>query len=148
MNKRRRDSVISPEEAMQVCDNVFVYGTLKYNCGNDGLLRSASFMGTVTTVQSFALGDIGFPYAFPFSVVPLSLRSRLCWPVRGEMYELHSPETLRSLDSLEGFPSHYDRMVVELSNGRHAWMYVQDDWDVASYCEACTYQDGEWVWER
>lgn len=147
MNKRRRDTVISSEEALQLCDNVFVYGTLKYGRGNHGLLSSATFDGTVTTEESFALGDIGFPYAFPFSVVPRELRSRLCWPVRGEVYEVHDPQTMRSLDSLEGFPSHYDRIVVRLSNGRQAWMYVQDDWDCASWCEACIYKEGVWEWE-
>lgn len=138
--------MISPYEAIRQCSNVFVYGTLMKDQGNSGLLRSATYMGTTRTKERFALGDIGFPYAFPAEVVPEKYRKDLCHPVKGEVYMVHSAYTLESLDHLEGYPQHYDRVVVELDNMSSAWMYVQRDWGCALYCDAAIYKEGVWQW--
>jgi len=139
-------STLSPYSSFQECRHVFVYGTLKRGHGNHKLLRAATFMGTTRTKGRYALGDIGFPYAFPETVIPSHLHSRLCHPVVGECYMLHSPSTLETLDHLEGYPTHYDRTVVELLNLQQAWMYVMPDWHTAVYCDACEFKNGGWSW--
>jgi len=148
MSVRVLNTPVDPKEAMALSVNVFVYGTLQYLQGNHSLLRDATFWGTTKTIDKFALGDVGFPYAFPFNTVPLNMRSKLCWQVQGEMYELHSPSTMSSLDGLEGFPRHYDRKVVHLENGKSAWMYVQTDWSLADWCDACDFEEETWIWRK
>lgn len=119
MRKVTKRETISPEGAIRRCNRVFVYGTLKRGHGNHSLLREAKFIGEALTIKKFRLFDVGFPYA-----VPSQKGARL----KGEVYEVNSPEIMRALDWLEGFPHHYDRQVitVELESGEKvdAWIYV------------------------
>lgn len=116
-----RQETYTPEGALRRCNKVFVYGTLKKGYGNHSLLREAKFIGEALTLKRFRLFDVGFPYA-----VPSQRGARL----KGEVYEVNSPEIMKALDWLEGYPSHYKRQVimVELENGQkiEAWIYVVD----------------------
>lgn len=95
---------------------IFVYGTLKRGFGNNGLLRDAEFVGEATTVESdaFIMQTNGrFPAVY---------RKDQCGDaVAGELYRV-TPEQLRRVDELEGFPGWYNRQQVETTGGK-AWMY-------------------------
>ena len=127
------------------CDLFFVYGTLQSMGGNNPLLQHSVYVAETQTEEAMVLGDRGFPYAFPSSVVPIKYKN-LCFPVKGEVWKVNDPATVVDLDGLEGHPSHYERKVVKLGCGREAWMYLQHDWDIASHCDACTLDKGVWKW--
>jgi gamma-glutamylcyclotransferase (GGCT)/AIG2-like uncharacterized protein YtfP len=132
-------------EARKVCTRVFVYGSLKEGEWNNRILSSSERLTTTKTLTKFALGDVGFPYAFPPSAVPAEY-DHLLYPVRGEVFEVHTDKVFAALDSLEGFPSHYDRSIVDLESGHRAWMYFQPDWTNAEWCDACKLEEGAWSW--
>lgn len=133
--------------ALDECPHVFVYGSLKANEGNHDVLTGSTFISEATTVDEAVLGDIGFPYLFPNDVVPVK-HSNLLFPVKGEVYAINTPEVFASLDGLEGYPSHYNRRVVDLDIGVSAWVYVQEDWSNALRCSACDLTKGVWSWTR
>ena len=135
------------QKDLDICDRVFVYGTLQSTHGNNSLLSTASKLGVTKTTAAFALGDVGFPYAFHSSRVPEQY-NKLLYPVKGEVYKLDGVTTFMSLDRLEGFPRHYNRRIVDTEMGLSAWMYHQDDWDCATHCEACHLVDGVWQWAK
>jgi len=83
---------------------VFVYGTLKRGFWNNYLLEDAEFLGEGTTLEKFKLFTVGFPYAVP---------DKSGLPLRGEVYRV-CKGTLKRLDRLEGYPSHYRRKEVEV----------------------------------
>jgi gamma-glutamylcyclotransferase (GGCT)/AIG2-like uncharacterized protein YtfP len=128
------------------CSKVFVYGTLKENHSNNNILsRTSENLGECVTEGKFALGSVGFPYAYPEDVVPREYK-RLLYPIRGELWQIYDDKTADSLDTLEGFPVHYDRRLVQVSSGDTAWMYVQTSWYTAARCDACTLRKGAWQW--
>lgn len=98
--------------------NVFVYGTLKKNCGNHALLERAEFIGEASA-DGFVMLDLG-----PF---PACMQSDQGGTVYGEVYAVDD-ETFRRLDALEGYPDHYNRVEtdVTLATTRKvkAWIYV------------------------
>lgn len=132
-------------EARKVCTRVFVYGSLKEGEWNNRILGVSEKLTTSTTLTKFALGDVGFPYAFPPSAVPAKF-DHLLYPVRGEVFEVTTDKVFADLDTLEGYPSHYDRSIVDLQSGHRAWMYFQPDWTNASWCDACKLEEGAWSW--
>ena len=135
------------ERDLDICNRVFVYGTLQGGQCNNRLLLSADKLSSTTTQDKFALGDVGFPYAFHYSVVPDEYK-KLLHPVKGELYKMDSMYTFLQLDGLEGYPSHYNRRVVKTATGMTAWMYMNDDWASASMCNACKLEEGVWVWSK
>lgn len=130
---------------LQQCDRVFVYGTLKKTYGNHSVLGGSTYLTTTDTVSSFVLGDIGYPYAFPYDSVP-SAYTKLLFPIRGEVYKIDDEYSFAGLDGLEGYPSHYNRRIISTKAGLSAWMYVQEDWSLAEYCSACKLKEGVWQW--
>ena len=95
---------------------VFVYGTLKKGYGNSGLLSGAKFLGVDAVEDHLLILPSFFPYAFPWK----------SGTIYGEVYEVDEP-TLRSLDRLEGYPTHYQRKQVETTNGhKDVYMYYLD----------------------
>jgi gamma-glutamylcyclotransferase (GGCT)/AIG2-like uncharacterized protein YtfP len=84
--------------------NVFVYGTLKKDGGNDSLLRDAKFLGEAASYEHYALYDGGFPYA----VHKDNLTYTKPLQILGEVYEINK-DILQSLDWLEGEGKHYFR---------------------------------------
>tara|TARA_R110000782_G_scaffold8751_1_gene28277 strand:+ start:136 stop:612 length:477 start_codon:yes stop_codon:yes gene_type:complete len=131
--------------AFNLCDRAFVYGTLKEGHGNNRLLLTSELLGATQTEGKFVLGDVGFPYAFLPEAVP-EQHKKLLFPVKGEMYKVDDVMTFVNLDTLEGYPSHYQRRIISFENGLDAWMYVQPDWHNARYCDACTLDEGVWSW--
>ncbi|MGO8679229.1 MAG: gamma-glutamylcyclotransferase [Limisphaerales bacterium] len=95
---------------------VFVYGTLRRGCWNHGLLAKAEFVGAGKTKRRYAMYVDAIPYVVKEEVSQIV----------GEVYAVDQG-TLRDLDSLEGYPSWYERQEVDvaLDDGRQivAWMY-------------------------
>ena len=117
---------------------VFVYGTLKRGYWNNRRLANSEFVGQATTMSLFHLRNIGFPIAY---LDGPTLRS-----VKGELWRVDDA-TLASLDSLEGVPHHYQRIKIQVFNGKgpvKAWIYVQDG-DRLNGGE-CSTEDGCYVW--
>lgn len=96
---------------------VFVYGSLKKGYGNNRLLEFATLIGSdETTSEDYELRCWGaYPAVYKGGVTS----------IKGEVYEIDD-NILRSLDSLEGYPSFYNRELVSLKSGRDAWMYYID----------------------
>ena len=146
MYTQRSGLEIDYDELIDKCDRVFVYGSLKKEGFNHSLLYGSTMLQVDRTKKPFVLGNVGYPYAFPEQVVP-SKYKHLLFPVKGEVYKLDSDYTFAILDSLEGYPSHYIRTVVELESGLDAWMYQQVDWENnAKRCNACNLEGDTWVW--
>lgn len=101
-------------------NTVFVYGTLKRGGRNNGLLKSAEYLGTGHTIDSMSMGGtecVPFVTSYPES-----------YPIFGELYQVDDP-TLRSLDRLEGHPDFYRRIPVSVRGVAPeqltmAWIYV------------------------
>ena len=124
----------------------FVYGTLQTDYHNNALFGTSSrFVRTDKTEMEFFLIDVGFPYAIPSWVVPKK-HSELLRPVWGEVWEVTNKKVARSLDTLEGYPSHYNRTLVQTSKGHWCWMYYLDEMDPVYYAKPCSYLEGAWKW--
>jgi gamma-glutamylaminecyclotransferase len=99
---------------------VFVYGTLRKECGNHYLLNHSKFFGTAKTKDRYAL------YA---SEIPFLSRAKSVSQVTGEVYVVDTA-TLKRLDQLEGHPDWYRREQAEvvLDDGTElsAWVYFND----------------------
>lgn len=138
------------QKMIDQCPNVFVYGTLKTGRGNNSLLRAATFIGTAKTKEKFALADCGCPYAFPEDVVSEKYRADLCHPVIGEVFRMNDVVTACDLDTLEGYPWHYNRRVIEVEllnkSVYPAWIYTNEDFTHAAHYEAASFREGSWVW--
>jgi len=91
---------------------VFTYGSLKKGHGNHRVMEMAGgeFMGeaTMTGATMYSLG------AFPGLILDDNTS-----PIHGEVYRI---QDIAPLDRLEGFPSFYNRCIVETSIGP-AWVY-------------------------
>ena len=82
-------------------NKVFVYGTLKRNCSNHGLLENRSeFMGKATIGEGYSCYD--WHRGFPFL---LADGGEGC---KGELFTVDDA-VLQSLDWLEGHPTMYRR---------------------------------------
>jgi gamma-glutamylcyclotransferase (GGCT)/AIG2-like uncharacterized protein YtfP len=104
---------------------VFVYGTLREGAGNDHRWHG---LGTSrrATVQGLRLygANFGFPYA-----VPVDDDEAVAV---GEIIEWNDASSremgMMSLDYLEGYPNHYDRIPVEAidedGTAHRVWVYV------------------------
>ena len=86
---------------------VFVYGTLKRGYGNHRLLETAKFIGPATTIAKMVMigKHAAFPYLLGYSYEFPTMEGHR---VKGEVYEVDDA-TLAMLDTLEGYPSHYDK---------------------------------------
>jgi len=91
---------------------VFVYGTLKRGEQNHHWLEGASWQGEAE-LPGVVLHDLG---PFPMAVVGAGL-------ALGEVYAVEG-SGLAKLDELEGYPRLYNRQVMELVDGRRAWVYL------------------------
>lgn len=92
---------------------VFVYGTLKRSFGNHRTMMKANgrFVGEHTTDPSFTMVSL---QSYP-AVIEGGNTS-----IVGEVFEV---DTIYPLDVLEGFPSFYNRVLIDTPYGP-AWMYV------------------------
>ncbi len=95
---------------------VFVYGTLKCGGHNHRLLEKDTFLGEHRTPPRYTMYSLG---SFP------AVTRRGNTAIRGEVYRI-SKQTFARLDRLEGYPSFYNRVLIDTRYGK-AWMYVMDD---------------------
>ena len=99
---------------------VAVYGSLREGFGNHRLLEGRTHHSTEVLEGSFTMLDLG---AFPAVVLEGDSNITI------EVYEVDEI-TFANLDMLEGYPSFYNRKLVETSEGM-AWMYYlecKDEW--------------------
>lgn len=85
--------------------NIFVYGTLKRKCGNNGYLKDSKFIGAFLTTARYSLylADGGLPF----------LSERGLDKIKGEIYRVDR-ETLKRVDALEGHPYFYKRKPIDI----------------------------------
>lgn|SRR5574343_1090304 len=88
---------------------VFVYGSLKSGFHNHRLLKDSKFVGHAVTKEKYTMYSYG---SFP------SVTEEPEYNIHGEIYEI-TPETLKSLDRLEGYnpeSSHnfYERKTIDV----------------------------------
>ena len=103
---------------LEMCNNVFVYGTLKRGFGNSFLLRDSCFVSEAETVDKYALYENGIPFV---------IKHKNDTRIKGELYRV-SNKTLLNLDILEGHPVAYKRELIEVITikSKHvikAWLY-------------------------
>ena len=100
---------------------VLVYGTLKKDHGNHGLMREADaeFIGYDSITGAYKLHDLGNIPACVDAADKEGI-SR----IRGELYAIQ-PEGLAALDLLEGHPHLYQRRKVWTDiHKRRTWVYM------------------------
>lgn len=105
------------EKVCAECPNVFVYGTLKRGHRANMKLARETFMGVGVTKDTFAVFGQGFPMALFY---------HKGHPLRGEVYRIENVETFGRLDYYEGYPSFYNRTVIDVLLGDEtvkAWIY-------------------------
>ncbi len=98
-------------------DIVFVYGTLLRGEYNHYILNNAGFLGETETRAIFKLYDLG---SFPAMVAGGFTG------IKGEIYSV-TPNILNQLDSLEGHPNWYERIIVDLDSKIKAYAYMMPE---------------------
>lgn len=109
---------------------VAVYGSLREGLGNHRVIQGAKKIGT-TRVQGFDMYSMS---AFPFVTHGTG-------EITVEVYEVPDLRYAQGLDGLEGYPSFYDREVIETEFGE-AWLYFIDGNNLELYEPV---PDGDWV---
>ena len=121
------------------CVPYAVYGSLRPNCGNDGLWRGrAEVCGRSLNLPGFRLvtrHGLGFPFALRSDETD-SIWVDLIYPKPEFAFELR-----RDLDVLEGYPDFYDRTIVRTKDFS-AWLYLPSQpW---RYRDLLRVTDGDW----
>ncbi len=91
---------------------VAVYGTLKKGRGNGHLLNTSEFKGATRTDPEYTMYSLG---GFPCITLEGDTAIHI------EVYEVDECVFSR-LDGLEGYPSFYDRKLIDTPLGK-AWIY-------------------------
>ena len=112
---------------------VFVYGSLKQGFGNHRLLESATFLGLDTTPPDYTMYSLG---GFP-GIIPKGNT-----PIQGEVYEVDQDQFER-LDMLEGYPSFYNRKLIDTAHG-DAWIYYLNGDDGEDFTRYERVDNGVW----
>lgn len=105
---------------------VAVYGTLKKGRGNHRVMENAG---------GKLLGEDVVPaklYAYCQGFPSLTLE-----PYHGVLIEVYEVENLSPLDRLEGYPSFYNRSVIDTQYGQ-AWIYHMDEDDLNGKVDVIT----------
>jgi len=110
---------------------VAVYGSLRKGLHNHRLLEQADFLGT-DVISGFKMYSLG---GFPFITHDDATSEDR---IHIEVYSVDVYEMAR-LDQLEGYPSFYNRELVQTQYGQ-AWIYFIDD-EVAGHAPVI---DGDW----
>lgn len=101
---------------------VFVYGTLKKGGRlslEDYGEEHAKLLGNAVTRPQYTMWSLQH-----FPAVTFGGNTK----ISGEVWEV-SDKVFAELDIIEGYPSFYDRKVIQTSLGK-AWMYFLDDYQV------------------
>lgn len=117
------------KQSVAETDLVFVYGTLRRNFGNHGLLAGAKYICDTKTKEKYLMTANGVPFVNPY--IPNT-------QIVGEVYKI-TPEILVGLDILEGHPNNYFRMIIPTSNGKRCWIYF------CTYGGKHTYLSGDYM---
>ena len=110
---------------------VAVYGSLRKGLHNHSLLERADFLGT-DVIAGFKMYSLG---GFPFITHDDATYDDRIFI---EVYSVN-PNEMRRLDMLEGYPSFYNRELVQTQYGQ-AWIYFIDN-EVAGHDPVI---DGDW----
>lgn len=113
---------------------VFVYGSLKLDCSDHGLLENSKFICASHTEKKYTMLDLGM---FPGVVREGEISS-----IYGEVYEIDR-KTLECLDDFEG--KWFSREMVPLECGITAWMYFLEEIPVALEEKAYPIKNGIWT---
>lgn len=103
---------------MNVRPLVFVYGTLKRNHYNHEVMKQAKgiHIKDAVTAPEYTMLNLG---AFP------AVLTRGDTAISGEVYEV---DNLDRLDQLEGYPTLYDRIQIQLEGiDKPVWIYVMHE---------------------
>ena len=114
---------------------VFVYGSLKKDHSNHGLLDEYRMVCRDSITGPYRMYSLGY---FP-GVVDVGADEGLA-TIYGEVYEVDE-EGLGALDLLEGHPSFYCRERMKTDEGIRVWMYVLQGWNKRASEEV----DGMWL---
>lgn len=110
---------------------VAVYGTLRRGEGNHGLMRGAEFVGEAD-INGFAMHSLGgFPAIYPQEDTI----------IKAEVYRVSDNQLEGPLDSLEGHPNWYRRVLIDTPYGQ-AWVYVMQSDRYKGYPVV---ESGDWV---
>lgn len=123
--------------AHALSDLVFVYGSLREGLGNHHVLEgnNAKKIADTSVEIPFTMKDIGaFPGLVPNADGDVNA-------IYGEIYSV-SKEGMRALDSLEGFPRFYSRILIPTEMGT-AWVYYLCAG--GSYSQYKTVHSGNWL---
>ena len=112
---------------------VFVYGSLKKDQWNHGLLAHAHYLGGMCTEPHYQMLSMG---AFPAVIEDFGNGI----PIWGEVYDIDET-TLDILDRLEGHPDFYHRVEIMTPWGV-AWIYLLSE-PHPSHAK-CTISSGDW----
>lgn len=113
-----------------VTNLVAVYGSLRKGLGNHGVLGDSELLGT-TQVHGFEMISLGgFPAIYDGE-----------GEITIEVYSMDSEMTAKNLDMLEGYPTFYNRKIIETEFG-DAWVYFFDN---PTRYPQIKVEEGDWV---
>ena len=119
--------------------NVFVYGTLKSDGPNNYLLKGSRLLATDEKLKGFQMYTLG---AFPALTIEGETTTG---HVVGEVYQLNHKGILEgNLDSLEGYPTFYNRKIITTESGIEAWVYYIEGTLPTYYYDAMKITSGIW----
>ena len=108
------------------------YGTLRKGYGNyASYLLTATYLGTVTTLEKYRLVVIDYPCLLPFNGEGHQVMVNL--------FDIDA-STLKKIDALEEHPMVYQRKKIEMSNGDITWIYFRNINHQPPYLKAYTDQ--------
>lgn len=104
---------------------VAVYGSLRQGLGNHPLLANSELVETTTFTDKHTMVSFGYyPALIPHLEEGKETEGN---SIIVEVYKVNE-NTFRNLDTLEGYPSFYDRKQVTLDNGMEdVWIYFIDN---------------------
>jgi len=112
---------------------VAVYGTLRKNHYNNYLLRNQAYVGLHRTTPEYTMYSLG-----GFPAVTLNGENEIVL----EIFQVNDNETLKNLDSLEGYPTFYNRKEIDTEYGK-AWMYYMEN-DARDFSRLAKIASGDW----
>lgn len=119
--------------------NLFTYGTLMRNHGNNRLLEGAKFLGVAYSHKAYALSNGGFPIAYTKGAEGFPLL-----PIRGEVWEVEDHH-IALCDRLEGHPNWYKREMITASVVGHGdvdtFIYEMNEEPSRSMCQTTMYNN-------
>ena len=92
---------------------IFVYGSLLKGFQNNYILENSTFVGEFATVEGYILVGAksrSFPYVLN------RINGDASTQIMGELYDV-SEDTMNKLDKLEGYPTIYNRKIINITNG-------------------------------